>query len=177
VNDRRELGTYVGGYGLVMENGLPSETTLTIRRKSGKVYDLVRGREVEAHENGGQLEIPLKLGPCEGRVLMVTDRPIRKMEITMPESLELGREAKIELSVSDGKEPIDAVIPVNLRIIDPEGVEAERSGYYGAAGGKLTISLDIAPNDRPGLWEIRATELAGGIQETAYFRVMKLPVP
>ena len=48
INDRREFGDYVGQHGLVMENGLPSEAVLTVRRPGGTVYDLVDHRVVPA---------------------------------------------------------------------------------------------------------------------------------
>ncbi len=69
VNDDREFGTYVGGYGLVMDDGLPSTTSISIGRDSGYVYDLVGGRALETKVENGSLQIPLQLGPCQGRVL------------------------------------------------------------------------------------------------------------
>ncbi|MDF1859013.1 MAG: LamG domain-containing protein [Verrucomicrobiales bacterium] len=172
VNDHREAGTYVGNYGMVMENGLPSETHLRLAGRSGHVYDLVEKRKVKAATDDGQLRIPVQLGPCEGRLFMVTERPVEAVQITAPESATPGSSVPIALTVSDAEgTAVDAVIPIDLRIIDPEGVELEGSGYYGAASGKLTVTIDIAPNDRIGLWEIRATERARGLETRTYLRV------
>ena len=41
---------------------------------------------------------------------------------------------------------------------NPTGKPAERTGYYGAAGGTLTVTLDLAPNDATGPWTLRATD-------------------
>ena len=171
VNDRREYGDYVGAYGMVMENGLPSDTTLQLQRPAGHVYDLKNRRSIAFETTDKHLTIPLHLGPCEGRVLMVTERPIRGVEVTAPESVGPGQPAKINIAITDGRDPIDAVIPVRVEIRDPEGVPAEFSGHHGAAGGRLDLTLDIAPNDRPGVWEIRVTELASGCSTSAYLRV------
>lgn len=45
------------------------------------------------------------------------------------------------------------------------------SGFYGAANGTLTLKLDIADNDVPGVWQIRVRELASGLIESGYVRV------
>ncbi|MEX2578836.1 MAG: LamG-like jellyroll fold domain-containing protein [Verrucomicrobiales bacterium] len=173
VNDRREAGIYVGGYGMVLENGLPSEATLSLQRNAGHVYDLVRRRSVESRSiDGGGLEIPVALGPCEGRLLMVTERPVERVAIAAPEQAAPGESIEVRVGVTDGEgDPIDAVVPLEVRISDPEGVAAEGSGHYGAAAGELVLPLDFAPNDKPGLWELRVTEGATGGEATAYVRV------
>ncbi|MCK5805656.1 MAG: hypothetical protein KAI66_22680, partial [Lentisphaeria bacterium] len=62
---------------------------------------------------------------------------------------------------------LDAVVPVQVQVSDDAGREAEGTGYYGAVDGKLTLDLDIAPNDKPGQWRIQVTELASGTQATS----------
>lgn len=169
VNDRREFGSYVGGYGLVMENGLPSDTTVRLARESGFVYDLQSGRDAVALTDAG---LPVQLGPCEGRVFMVTERPIRAVTVAAPEEAKRGGAAEVTIAITDGETPIDAVVPVRVEIRDPSGIESEFSGFYGAAGGVQTIKLDFAPNDPVGVWEIRATELASRRSASGYVRIM-----
>ncbi|NLT71038.1 MAG: hypothetical protein GXX91_10130 [Verrucomicrobiaceae bacterium] len=173
INDKREAGSYVGNYGKVMENGLPSETILRLRREGGgHVYDLLARRALPATSEDGQLVVPLSLGPCEGRLLMVSDRPVEQIQLTGPKNARLGESVEIVVSVTDADgKPLDAVVPVDLRIVDPEGVPAEPNGVYGAAGGVLRVRLDLASNDRPGVWEIRATEGATGREIRTYLRV------
>ena len=173
VNDNREFGSYVGGYGLVMEDGIPSATNIHLNRAGGHVYDLVARHEVKASIKGGRLSIPLQLGPCDGRVLMVTDRPIRAVNVDAPKTARRSERVTINIAVTDGEKQLDAAMPVEVRISDPEGMEAEFSGYYAAVKGALTINYDFAPNDRAGIWEIRATELATGKSAAAYIRVLK----
>lgn len=171
VNDRREFGDYVGQHGLVMENGLPSEATLTLKRAKGHVYDLVSAREVQPVSNGA-LQIRRGFGPCEGCALMITDEAIGGVKIEAPATVKRGGTLAVKVEVVDGGgRPLRAVIPVKVEILDPSGGEAEWSGYYGAKDGRLELKLDIAPNDRLGLWQIRAKELASGLAQDFYFRV------
>ncbi len=171
VNDLREYGLYVGHHGLVMENGLPTEATLTIGR-GGHVYDLVAHREVEAAADGGTLAVAQHFGPCEGRLLMVTERAVQEVRVTAPEQVAPGESAPIVAEVlGDDGEPMDAVVPVRVDVLDPYGRAAEFSGWYGAKDGRVEITADIAANDVPGTWQVRAQELASGRTATAYMRV------
>jgi hypothetical protein len=172
VNDRREPGDYVGQYGLVMERGLPSRATVVIARKGGHVHDLVRGREVPARNAGGRIEFDIALDPGDGRVFLVTARPIDAVRLAGPEAARAGASADFEVAVVDPDgAPIDAVVPVRLSVSDPDGRPAEVSGFYGAAGGRLRVRLDLATNDARGVWTVRATELASGREGVRWLRV------
>lgn len=171
VNDRREYGLYVGHHGLVMENGLPTDATLIIAR-GGHVYDLVAHREVEARGADGGLAIDRHFGPCEGCVLMVTERAIDGVQVTAPERAAAGESITVSATVvGDEGEPVDAVVPVRVDILDPHGRAAEFSGWYAAVDGQMQVDVDIATNDVPGLWHIRVQELASGTGADAYMRV------
>jgi hypothetical protein len=84
VNDRREFGDYVGQYGLVMENGVPATAVLSLARSSGHVYDLVEGCALDAHVRDGRLTVAHTFGPCDGCVLMVTERRKRTLVAVCP---------------------------------------------------------------------------------------------
>jgi hypothetical protein len=171
INDRREFGLYVGHHELVMENGLPTDATLTVNR-GGYVYDLVGHREVPTGTRDGDMSIDWHFGPCEGRVFMITERPIDGVRITAPEQIAAGESISVAAEVlADNGERVDAVVPVRVDILDPHGREAEFSGFYGAADGVVEISADIAPNDVPGVWRIHVEELASGRAANAYLTV------
>jgi hypothetical protein len=81
----------------------------------------------------------------------------------------------VEVSIvvaDDTGQPMPAVVPVHVEISDPAGRIGEFSGYYGAKDGTLRLRLDLAPNERPGVWQIRVRELASGLAATWYFRVV-----
>jgi len=86
----------------------------------------------------------------------------------------LGETATVKFAVVDKNgRPLDAVVPLRVDIRDPSGRDAERTGYYGAKDGRLELKLDLATNDSPGVWQIRARELASGQTATSYLRVSK----
>ncbi len=169
VNDSREYGTYVGQYGKVMENGLPSRGTVRIERKEGVVYDLRAGRAVETKPKNGGLEWDVELGPGEGGVYLVSPAVTG---VTVEHSAPVGKSGgslPLTVHVQGGA----AVYPMEVRIFDPDGREAEFSGYYGAVNGELYVPFSFAPNDTPGVWRIRARELASGKQAEVYVKMIR----
>ena len=170
LNDKREFGLYVGQHKLAMEDGLPSDATLTIAR-DGYVYDLVGHRQVGAGADGAT-SIDWSFGPCEGRVFMVTERPITSVRLTAPQQAAPGDSITIAAEVlADNGEGMDAIVPVHVQVLDPSGEEAEFSGFYGAKDGGVELTVDLAINDAPGLWRIHVQELASGQVADAYVRV------
>ncbi|MCY2963243.1 MAG: hypothetical protein NT069_06245 [Planctomycetota bacterium] len=164
VNDHREFGAYVGQHGLVMENGLPSDGTIAVRRHAGHVYDLLTHRKVASVANEEVVTWPVELGPCEGGLFLVTPRPIERLIIAAPETTQSGSAVDVDISIADSTgTPVSAVIPLRVEITDSAGRLAEWSGFYGAANGTLKLKLDIASNDAPGAWQIRVQELASGL--------------
>lgn len=170
VNDRREHGDYVGHHGLVMEDGLPTDAVLTVRR-GGHVYDLVAGRKIAAVDEQ-TIQLDLHFGPCDGHLLMITDRAIDGVRIQAPNRAQPGDAIKVQVAVVDRSgAALEAVIPVRVDLIDPHGRLAESSGFYAAKDGRLEIQADLASNETPGLWRITARELAAGHEQNAYVQV------
>ncbi len=173
VNDRREYGRYVGHHRLVMENGLPSETVVSVGRDGGVVYDLVEHRQVPAKVNDGRLQWRQRLGPCDGRAFLVTERAIDAVRIVGPPEIERGKQVSLAIGALDaGGRPVEAIVPLEVSILDAEGRRAEFSGSYAAVDGRVDITLDIAPNDPPGAWTIEARELASDRRAIHDLRVL-----
>jgi len=182
VSDRREFGDYVGQHGLVMENGLAAGALTMLRRPAERchAYDLTAHREVQCRsdEKSGMTSFypagaAAGLQPCGGSIFMVTDRAIEDVEIepAHPETRR-GESFGITIRIVDGeRKPLAAVVPVHLNIRDPGGREMEWSGHHAARDGVLRIRYDLAKNERPGIWTVVATELAGGRAGRAFFRV------
>ena len=172
INDLREFGDYVGHHGLVMENGLPTDAKLRIRHPRSHVYNLSSHREIPTSTEEGVIVVNEHFGPCEGRLFMVTDQAIDQIQIHVPETANAGDSVNIKIAiVDDHGQAMDAIVPVKIDLIDPSGKAAEFSGYYGAKDGVVHIAASIAPNDVPGLWRIRAQELASGLTANTYMRV------
>jgi len=164
VNDHRGFGDYVGQHGLVMEKGLPARTSISLARADGHVYDLTESKPVaDVQKTNGGLSFPCDLDAGQGRLFLVTSRPIAAAKVSAPERASAGDSIACSITIADdaGK-PISAVAPVEIRITDARGEPCEYSGHYGAKDGKIDLKLDIPTNAAPGPWRIQARELASG---------------
>jgi hypothetical protein len=133
---------------------------------------LLANRAVEATPRGPATAWSVELGPCDGGVYLVTPRPINQLQIASSDSVPRGQPLEVTITIADSTgEPVPAVIPVRVDILDPNGRPAEYSGHYGAPDGVLKLRLDTAVNDTPGVWQIRSRELASGRTATRFVRV------
>lgn len=172
VNDRRELGQYVGQHGLVQEIGRFSDTTVALRSlpRGSVLYDLLAHRRVDPVREEGStdttatLRWDLTLGPCEGRMFLAVPRAISSLSARLPEPARLGRTAKCVVEVRDDRGAlVPAVLPLLVELRDPDGRFAEWSGHHAAIGARLELSLDFAVNDLAGPWHLRVRDLASGL--------------
>ncbi|MFV1967113.1 MAG: LamG-like jellyroll fold domain-containing protein, partial [Pirellulaceae bacterium] len=172
VNDKREFGRYVGHHGKVMEKGLPASAKVSVQRNGGHVYDLVQQQSLAAVASADGLAFEVNLDPGAGRVFMITDRAIHAVQIKAPVKAGLGSSIPLEITVvDDADRPVNAIVPVQVTIVDPEGRSGEFSGFYGAGNGRLRIEMTVATNDLPGAWEVRVKELASGRSAIRRFNV------
>ena len=174
VNDHREAGNYVGQHGLVMENGLPSAGTITLPTQDGNVYDLTHSSQLMPQRTAEGIAWHLDLGPCDGRIFMITPKPLIEMKVTAPETARVGNAATIDVAISDTKQAaVKAIVPMQIEVHDANGRPAEGGGFYAAKDGVLKVKLDIAANEDPGVWTVRVRELASRMESTKYVRVVK----
>jgi len=172
INDRREFGDYVGHHQLVMEQGTDVTAEFGIRRPNGLVYDLVEHRKVETASADGMIHWPVELEPGGGRLWLVTDNPIERITIQAAKEAKRSSEYTVQITVTDGSDnSIDAVVPLEIRISDPDGRPAEFSGFYGAPNGRLDLSSAFASNDTLGIWTVEAKELASGLIARHFVRL------
>ncbi len=168
INDKRTFGNYVGQHGLVMEDGLPNAGSVSLAR-TGRVYDLCARQEVKTTSADGAMSFPVALGPGEGRLFLITGKPLQKTVVTLPAQTTrpaagaVGHGCPLLVEVADrsGK-CVEAVVPVEVRILDAKGQEAEFSGYHAAVNGRLALTLQPAVNDFPGAWTVTVNNLATG---------------
>jgi len=175
INDHREPGTYVGQHGLVMENGLPSSGVITLQQDSASVYDLVSHTLIVPKRGpDGSMSWPVNLGPGDGRIFMVIPKSLLQLGLDVPATATRGNVAKIRVSLTTtDNAPVNAVLPVQVRVQDANGVSTEGSGFYAAKNGELEVSLDLAPNEDPGTWQIQVRDLASGMEAVKWMTVGK----
>jgi hypothetical protein len=175
VNDKREYGSYVGQHGLVMENGMPSKGVVSLKAESANVYELT-GMQfiVPKRSEDGAMSWPVELGPCDGKIFLVMPKPLLGIQLDVPENATLSNTAKVSARITTTQEaPTKAIIPVRVDIRNANGSAAEGSGFYAAENGIIELSLNLAPNEDPGTWEIRVKELASGMEAVKWMRVGK----
>ena len=96
----------------------------------------------QAQTDAGSLRLTVDLLPGDGRVLMLTEREIAAVTIDAPAQARLGDKLPLTFAVVDGDgEALPAVVPLHVSILDPQGREAEFSGYYGAKTDVCRSSL------------------------------------
>lgn len=172
INDRREPGTYVGQHGKVKEAALPVSANLNLGHEKVNVYDLTHSTFLLPKREDSGLVIPLKLGPSEGRVLLLSPAPLLEMQVDAPENATRGNTAEVRVRLlTSGGMPMPAAIPVAVSIRDADGAPAEMDGHHVVENGELTLRLDLARNETPGTWEIHVRELASGMEAMKWLQV------
>jgi hypothetical protein len=168
INDKRTFGDYVGQHGLVMEKGVADSATLRVARPGAAVYDLRAHKAVAARPTADGVEWEAALGPGDGGLFLLLDRPLQEIRLTAPAAAAVGGRAEVVAEFADaGGTAVAAVLPVQIEILDPLGRSADGSGFHAAKDGRLALTLEFAPNDLAGAWRIRVTDLASGLAREA----------
>jgi hypothetical protein len=103
---------------------------------------------------------------------MITPKSLLNLALDVPATATCGNIAKITATITTtDASPIAAILPLQVSIQDANGVSAEGSGYYAAEKGTLTVSLDLAPNEDPGTWQIKVRDLASGMESVKWMKV------
>ena len=144
INDKRDFGDYVGPWRRVMEKGMPNEAVVTVRRKAGAVYDLVRHKAVPFTVKDGKTLIPVKYETSDGRLLMVVAKPLSPLEVSA-----VPAEGGVRVTVKTA----DADVMVPIKIASQTG-----KPFYGVVqNGVWTRVVKGASAD-----SLTATNLADG---------------
>ena len=162
INDRRQAGDYVGQYGLVFEKGIPNQGNAILRRKAGAVYDLVEHKSVPYTCDGNKTTIPVQYETNDGRVFLVTEKPLSALAMRLPDSAKRG--SRFQLAVTSPDK--DVLIPVKIAIQGADDYVADESGYAVAEDGVFTREIHIPTNAPTGNWSFTVTNLADGSQIT-----------
>ena len=141
INDRRGFGDYVGQWKMVMEKGLPNEGRVTVRRKAGAVYDLVRHERVPYRilpNNDTELEV--RYTTNDGKVFLVSERPLGRLDVSVDAN-------GIRVRSPDR----GVLVPIAMYVSD------ERPRYAVVADGKYSWRRSVPPGA-----EVRVLNLADG---------------
>ena len=161
VNDKRAYGDYVGQFGRMMENGVPAHSQISVARPARFVYDLRAGLVSSKIENG-KTQFAANLEAAGGQIFVLTDQKISALKLNAPATAKRGGVLDVSAQLLDGDgKPMRGVWPLQIEVLDPQNRLAENSGWYGAVAGAQTVKIELASNDLPGAWKVRARDLAG----------------
>ncbi|HUS47726.1 MAG TPA: hypothetical protein VM098_06385, partial [Phycisphaerae bacterium] len=138
---------------------VPVETTLSFQKDAGRyaAYDLYEGKAVDLSK---PLPLALELGGM--KVLCLLPRKIDGLRVTAPPAGKAGTSVEVAIAVLGGGAPINAAIPLEITIADPDG--ASQTVCRAAAPGTYTHKLDLPLNVKAGEWRVTARELLSGKQ-------------
>ena len=142
VNDRRGPGPYVGVYERVLDNGLPTDGSISLVRDAKAVYDLVRHERVTNFTvANGRLTIPLHLDGSDGRVFLVADRPLAPLAAKITHGAD---GVAVEVTSPDA----DVMIPIRVARVNAKPyygvVKGGRWRHVFAAGEEVAAVTNLA---------------------------------
>ena len=164
VNDNRTFGDYVGQWGRMMEKGLPTEGSVTLRDEKnavGAVYELSRGGQVPFVREGDRVRVPVKFDTCDGRLFAFLPKPIASVDAEVRAN---GDSIGVRLSVRDADgQPAHALLPVEVRVYDASGAELDGAGYLAAEEGVAEVTVLRNFDDAPGAYRVVCRDRASGL--------------
>jgi hypothetical protein len=147
-----------------MEKGLPFAGEVTLADPEGRinaVYELSRGGEVKFSRRDGRVAVPLTYDTNDGRLLLFLPRKIASVEADVAKA---GDALSVTMTVRDASgEPVQALLPVEIRVYDAAGRELDGAGYACAKDGvcKLTVRTNL--NDAHGAYRVICRDRASGL--------------
>ena len=147
---------------MVPEKGLENRGTVTVNHSAAVGYDLVKHQKVELKTTQNETSFDVVLGPGDGKLVLLLDRPIEKTELQIPREIKRGEAFEVTFRGLDrnGK-PIRAILPIEVRLVS-DGKLLPGSGYYAAENGVLKIKEVMATNLKPGKILVQGKCLASG---------------
>ncbi len=139
----------------------------------GVVYDLMAMQPIHAYD--GRITADLRHLPAAVYVALPTR--ITNVELRHPEQAVAGQNVAWSINIlgSDGQ-PIQAGLPVELQLLDAEGLMIERLTTT-AHADHLQWVTRIPVNAIAGDWRLQATELISGLQTTSAIRITPATLP
>jgi len=105
INDRREFGDYVGQWKMVKERGCANSGKVSVRRRAGAVYDLVRHAAVPFRVlPNGDTEVEVSYDTADGKCLLFAERPLGPLALEVAGS---------RIRVTGGDR--DVLVPIAIR--------------------------------------------------------------
>ncbi|MDD5707252.1 MAG: hypothetical protein PHR35_15115, partial [Kiritimatiellae bacterium] len=169
VNDLRVFGPMYGHFGKVREQGVPLTATVVCQPALGAfAYDLAASRAVPMTPTNGLNALRLALPPGGGRLVMLTSRPIGRLEgLARIEAVRWGghrgREIRLDVALRDADGGrMEGLVPVTVELLAPDGTVSDFSRHGVIRDGRLALRFPVLSNGPTGTWRCRIRERASG---------------
>lgn len=169
INDRRDFGNYIGMWRKIMEKGSPNSGSVHIRKKAGKVYDLLTHKEVPFRSIDGVTGIPVNFSSSGGRAFLVVPRALPALKVQVPGEVQLGRKFSLQAELPG----VDFILPLKITLLDPAGRKSDESGVDMLRKGKFSREMTLPENAPQGIWKLEIRESASGSGGVFHIRVKK----
>ena len=158
-NDRRAYGDFLGKkYHAVFDGELPLEADIIMDISSAAaVYDFASQKLVKhLPAAAGKRQIKMQFAPGEGKVLMVYERAVDKIQAMVNNNT-----LSFRILDAAGKK-LPGIQPVQIQVFSPDGRESSFSCYAVAENGAGSIPLNLGKNALAGKWTIKVTSPFSG---------------
>jgi hypothetical protein len=100
----------------------------------------------------------------DGRLYLAMPQKIAKITVDTPAETTLDKTLELTIQMLDAEgKPVDAILPVEIKIHAPDRSEIVGSGYYAVIDGYKKLTILPSCNDVPGEWKIEVSDLAAGL--------------
>ncbi|MCX5662415.1 MAG: hypothetical protein NTW19_22270 [Planctomycetota bacterium] len=136
------------------------------------VYDVIAGKRVAATREGGRLRVPVTMNFWQGTLLAFYPAAPDAIALKLLHRADAGKAATIDVSVSAGKQAAQGLLPLEMTVVDPQGVVSrEYSTTALASKGQCRFKIDFARNDQAGIWRVTVREATTGLSQTDEIRL------
>ncbi len=135
----------------------------------GAVYDLVKHKKVPSKTKGNKTEIPVEFTINDGKILLLTDRPLGALPLSVPAKAKKGSAYELKVSSPDR----DVMISVMVSIYAPNGAKMSDSATATLNNGLLKRQITVPFNAAEGAWRIVVTNFADGSEKQATINIVK----
>ena len=168
INDHRTFGDYVGQWGLIMEKGLPFAGSVTIVDPAAKVkavYELSRGGEQRFAREGTKIRVPVDFATNDGRLFAFLPDRIAALAVEAPKAVKRGGKVKVRFLVKgESGKPVEALLPVEVRLYNAAGREFDGAGFAAAEGGVCELEILTNLDDPVGDYRLVCRDRASGLK-------------
>lgn len=176
INDKRIYGDRLGEYKAILEKGVSQTVRILLNASCAdnlNIYDIIEHNALSFAKDGNNVIFDVNLPAAGGKIIALIKQKPESIEILVPQQIsKRASQQKIDILIKDKDGLlVSGAIPLQVKIIDPEGHESEASDFYAALSGRCSINFVAGLNDSAGRWSIEVSNLMTGDKAKKFFDV------